>query len=239
MCYVAAFLFPNICRFLCRQSRIWMMTRWMWGNLKYLLDEMNFVCHKCNTCPVGVTFYTFIFLLVVFFVLVFYCIKGAVPLPSNEWGDQIWLDDNSCKLLSNQKPWHISLVNLDFLCFINVFKDALDHRLLHPQLFAKCVGFSCFFCFIFGVNRGIFSIFCFLCALFFFLMICPWIFFYCVDEKWGRNKRRQKKTNSRQLRMSDYCKMTNKEAMGLFLQSCSDYFNQFVIESSNLILKTA
>lgn len=29
--------------------------------------------------------------------------------------------------------------------------------------------------------------------------------------------KRDKKTNSRQLRMSDYCKMTNKEAMGLFL----------------------
>lgn len=147
---------------------------------------MNFVCHKCSTCPVGVTFYTFIFLSVAFVLSLFFTVlRGrCLCLAMSEEIKSDWTitPESSYPIRS---PDISHFVNLDFLCFVDVFKDALDHRLHYPQLFAKCVGF-------FGVNRGIFSIFVFFVLCFCFLMICPRLLFYCVDEKWGRNKRRQK-----------------------------------------------
>lgn len=104
-------------------------------------------------------------------------------------------------------------------CLFVFFKDALDHH-IHPHLLPNVV---------FVVKRGILSCFP---SVGFFLYFVHDSSIVLMFKKKKRKKRkmleqtvnRHKKTNSRQLRMSDYCKMTNKEAMGLFF-SCVSLFS--------------
>lgn len=115
----------------------------------------------------------------------------------SDWKKNPWL----LKALIQSDISHLLSVLLVkiWICLHQCVKDALDHHhhhRLHPHLLPNVV---------FVVKRGIFILF-FVRFYTLTLLLCWW---EKKRKTLEQKVERHKKTNSRQLRMSDYCKMTN------------------------------
>lgn len=152
-----------------------------------------------------------------------WCISQLQTLPSNKWGDLIWLDNYPN---TPESSYSIRCRNISHLSFLfselsNVFMDVVKMHWITITIIILT------FCQMLSVllKGAFYPIFSFVCFLFFFIL-CPWLF-RCVDEKNEEDVGNKKWKDTKRPTQGSYVWvttvkwLTNKEAMGLFLHPMS------------------